>query len=263
MTRTRQDEIVAMVERRGYVSVERLAMQLEVTPQTIRRDLNQLCDRGILERQHGGVSLPTSRANSSYGIRHIEAAEEKELIARRVVESLPDKVTVFLSLGTTIEAVAHALVETSKPALVVTNSIEIAHVLWRRSTIETVLTGGVMQHRNGGLVGNGAVESVLHYRCDFLISSAGSVEPDGTVMEFYDSEIAVVGAMRANARGHILALDSRKFHKTANQKFCDFSELTALVTDKPPPDGVMEIARRSNVEVLIAERHQRALADGR
>jgi DeoR family glycerol-3-phosphate regulon repressor len=252
MISQRRAEIVAMVERRGYVSVERLATQLEVTPQTIRRDLNDLCEEGVLERQHGGVSLPASRANSSYGPRHIEAAEAKERIAERVVHFLPERSTLFLALGTTVEAVAQALIATPKPALIVTNSTEIAHVLWQRSTIETVLTGGLVQHRNGGLVGRRAIDTLLHYRCDFLVTSAGSVEPDGTVMEYYDSEIEVMQAMRANARGHILAIDSRKFSKTANQRLCDFADLTAVVTDAVPPEPIMGLARINKVDVLIA-----------
>ena len=96
----RSEQILALVERRGYVAIEQLAAHFGVTTQTIRRDVNALCESGSLVRQHGGASLPAARLNSAYNARHVERVEEKRRIAEAVVAYLPDRASLFLALGT-------------------------------------------------------------------------------------------------------------------------------------------------------------------
>lgn len=248
----RRTKIIELVERRGYMSIEKLAAHFNVTPQTIRRDINELSDRGVLERQHGGASLPSSRSNTSYSTRHVERVAEKSRIAQSVASHLPQRATIFMSLGTTVEAVAEALATSDKVLTIVTNSVEIARICWMKTSFETVLTGGLVQHRNGGLVGRRAVEVVSDFRCDYMISSIGAIEPDGTMLEFYEAEIAVMAAMRAGARHHFVAADHSKFHRAANQRLCHLSDIAALFTDRPPPAPIADIAEKAGVEIVVA-----------
>jgi DeoR family transcriptional regulator, glycerol-3-phosphate regulon repressor len=240
-----------LIERRGYMSVDALAAHFALTPQTIRRDVNDLCERGVLIRQHGGASLPL--LNSSYRARHLECAVEKAAIARAVVDYLPDRATLFLPLGTTVEAVAEALAATDKTLTVVTNSTEVARIFWTRTSFETVLTGGVVQHRNGGLVGRRAVEVIGDYRCDYLICGVGGIELDGTLLDFYEAEIAVMVAMMANARRRLLVADHRKFGRVATQRLGALSDMHSLFTDAPPPPPLAAVAAKSGVEIVVAD----------
>jgi DeoR family transcriptional regulator, glycerol-3-phosphate regulon repressor len=151
MINPRQKQILELVERRGYVSIDSLAALFDTTPQTVRRDINSLCDQGLFLRQHGGASLPLM--NTSYRQRNIEFATEKTGIAESVVGHLPNRASIFLPLGTTVEAVARVLAKTDKQLTIVTNSVEVARIFWIDTTFETVVTGGVLQQRNGGLIG--------------------------------------------------------------------------------------------------------------
>ncbi|NHW17225.1 DeoR family transcriptional regulator, partial [Escherichia coli] len=82
----------------------------EVSPQTIRRDLNELAEKNKIQRHHGGAALPSSSVNTAYHDRKIMWSDEKSRIAQRVASLIPDGATLFIDIGTTPEAVAHALI---------------------------------------------------------------------------------------------------------------------------------------------------------
>jgi DeoR family glycerol-3-phosphate regulon repressor len=232
------------------MSIDSLAAHFALTQQTIRRDVNELCEAGVLVRQHGGASLPL--LNSSYPGRHLEVAAEKAAIARAVAAYLPDRASLFMPLGTTVEAVAEALAGASKTLTIITNSTEVARICWTRTSFETVLTGGVVQHRNGGLVGQRAVETIGDYRCDYMICGIGGIEADGTLLDFYEAEIAVMLAMMANARRRILVADNRKFGRVATQRLGSLSDMHRLFTDAPPPASVAAAAAKAGVQIVVA-----------
>ena len=248
----RREQIVRLVERRGYMSIDRLAEHFAVTPQTIRRDINTLCQRRLLARQHGGASLPSSVVNTAYVARHIEHAAEKERIARTLIEYLPDRASLFMSLGTTVEAVAEAL-PTRKGMKVVTNSMQAARRLSTATDFEIILTGGVVQHWNGGLTGPRALATIADFRCDFAILGIGAIEPDGMLLDFHDGEAAVMKAMITNARRVLVAADCSKFDRTATVRVCGLRDLAALFTDAAPSPGLKDLADCQGVEIVVAE----------
>ncbi len=149
---TRQEQILGMLRRRGYAAIDELAAALSVTPQTVRRALQDMAAEGLLRRHHGGASLPSSIANTDYALRHIENAAAKAAIARAAAERVPDGCSVFLTLGTPVEAVAAAL--TARRALrVVTNSTAAARILGAAPGISVQVLGGTFRPHNGGLTG--------------------------------------------------------------------------------------------------------------
>ena len=105
----RHDAIIELVKKQGYVSTEELVEQFAVSPQTIRRDLNDLAEQKMILRHHGGAALPSSSVNTSWHDRKATQTQEKERIARKVASQIPDGATLFIDIGTTPEAVAHAL----------------------------------------------------------------------------------------------------------------------------------------------------------
>ena len=91
------------MRQRGFVSIEALAEHFAVTPQTIRRDINALCDRDLLRRYHGGAGLPSSVENTAYQTRQILHLAEKRRIAALVASQIPDEASLFINIGTTTE----------------------------------------------------------------------------------------------------------------------------------------------------------------
>lgn len=99
----RQQEILGMARQKGYLSTEELARTLQVTTQTIRRDINLLCESGVMRRYHGGVGLALSTENVDYLSRQVLNQEAKTRIARMVAGQIPDSASLFINIGTTTE----------------------------------------------------------------------------------------------------------------------------------------------------------------
>src|SRR5687768_4177462 len=104
----RQQQIVTLVRERGLLQVDWLAGHFEVTPQTIRRDIQELASQSLVRRFRGGITAPSSVENLAYAKRKILMAEEKRRIAQLVARQVPDDSSLFLNIGTTTEAVAQA-----------------------------------------------------------------------------------------------------------------------------------------------------------
>ena len=107
----RQHQILALSRQLGSVTVEDLAQRFEVTPQTIRKDLNELCDLRLLSRTHGGAMLTSGVENLAYEARRLMAATEKVVIGRHAAGLIPNNCSLFINIGTTTEEVARALVQ--------------------------------------------------------------------------------------------------------------------------------------------------------
>jgi DeoR family glycerol-3-phosphate regulon repressor len=252
-TATRQDQILGILRHRGYAAIEELAGALAVTPQTVRRDVQDMAAEGLLLRHHGGASLPSSIANTDYALRHIENAAAKAAIARAAAERVPDGSSVFLTLGTTVEAVAAAL--TAKRALrVVTNSTAAARILGAAPGISVQVLGGTFRPHNGGLTGALTVELAARWRCDLLVTGIGAVSADGMLLDYHEEEVAVARVMMAQARATILVADHSKFLKAASCVLAPLSAVSAVVSDRAPPAAHRKSLRAAKAELVVAER---------
>jgi len=139
----RQDHILELVDNQGFVSIDELVESLRVTPQTIRRDLNQLAERNLISRHHGGAGpLESSTENTSYTTRVRYGSKAKQRIAARVVQDIPDGASIFVNIGTTTEAVARELLQ-RKNLSVITNNLHVA-----ANTCSLRLTGKATHRRS-------------------------------------------------------------------------------------------------------------------
>ncbi len=148
----RHDAIIDLVRRQGYVSTEELVDHFEVSPQTIRRDLNDLADQNKIQRHHGGAALPSSSENTAWQDRKMMWSAEKARIAQRVASQIPDGATLFIDIGTTPEAVAHALLNHSD-LRVVTNNLNVAMLLMGKPDFRVIIAGGEVRTRDGAVMG--------------------------------------------------------------------------------------------------------------
>ncbi len=248
----RQAEILKFARKSGRVAVEPLASEFNVTPQTIRKDLNDLCNRGLLYRVHGGAVVSSGVSNFGYGARRNLAAEAKQQIGRLAAALIPDNCSVIINIGTTTEQVALAL--RSRMGLrVITNNINVVNILHGHRDIEVIVTGGVMRHSDGGIVGEAAIDFIQQFKVDFAIIGASAIEGDGSVLDYDFSEVKVAQAIIKNARSKILVVDSMKFERTAPMRIAHLSQMSAIVTDKPLSSEQMQICVENEVDLIIAE----------
>lgn len=222
--------LVQLARERGYVTVEELVDRLEVTHQTVRRDINFLCDEGILSRFHGGAAFRSSVSNLPYEARRDSMSEEKAAIARAVASDIPDRSSVFIDIGTTAEAVAAAL--TNRVGLrVVTNNINVVSMLAKKEDFELVICGGSVRNRDLAVVGQTTTEFVARFHVDYSVIGIVAIADDGSVLDFSVDEEPLTQAMIRCARQSFVVADHSKFGRHALAKVAHLSEVTAVYSD--------------------------------
>lgn len=247
----RQAEIVELAKLDGRVLVDALAERFGVTPQTIRKDLNDLCDAKILRRIHGGAVNPSGTENVEYEQRRQIAADEKAAIGRRAAALVPDGASLFINIGTTTEAVSEALVD-HRNLMVITNNLNVANRLRLFPTIDVVISGGIVRHADGGIVGEAAVDFIRQFKVDYAIIGASAIDDDGALLDYDFREVKVAQAIIENARKVILVADSTKFQVSAPVRIAHVSQVDSVVTDAGVPRGFQQLCRDNDVDVIRA-----------
>ena len=247
----RQTGIVEMARAQGFVNIEALAGSLGVTPQTIRRDINRLCESGVLARYHGGASLAPNTRNTDYRARKLAMREEKDRIGRLVACHIPDGASLFINIGTTTEAVARALVH-HRGLRVITNNINIAILLRDCPDFEITVAGGRLRAHDLAVVGEATIDFIDQFKVDFGVIGISGIDADGTLLDFDYREVRVAQAIVANARTVFLATDLTKFGRRAMVKLGNVAILDAMFIDGEPPSPYREMLRDSEVAVHFA-----------
>lgn len=251
----RQSLILSHLTRDGRVMVDDLAAELDVTTQTIRRDLAALCDTGRAMRIHGGARAVSTIANVGYNERQRAFSAEKAAIGAAAAALIPDACSVMINIGTTTEHAARALAA-HRDLVVISNNINVINLLMASPARELILAGGVVRPSDGAIVGENAVSFVERYKADYAIIGASALDADGAILDFDAREVSVARAILRNARCKILVADHTKFATTAPVRICDLADIDHFITDAPPPDAFTAIARTAGVRVHIAPKDQ-------
>ncbi|MFP1724142.1 DeoR/GlpR family transcriptional regulator [Lonsdalea quercina] len=246
----RHEAIIELVRQQGYVSTEELVAHFSVSPQTIRRDLNDLSERNQIHRHHGGAALPSSSVNAAYQDRKTMWSDEKARIARQVASQIPDGATLFIDIGTTPEAVAHALMN-HKGLRVVTNNLNVATLLKSKDDFRLILAGGEVRSRDGGIIGEATLDFISQFRLDYGILGISGIDMDGSLLEFDYHEVRTKRAIIDNSRCVMLVTDHSKFGRNAMVNLGNMDLIDYLFTDRLPPAGVLKIIEKSKVQLSL------------
>ena len=255
----RLTDMLDIARQRGRVDVEWLSAHFDVTPQTIRKDLNDLCERQLLQRIHGGAVYPSGVTNFAYDSRRSLAADSKQLIGAAAAQLIPDNSSVILNIGTTTEQVAIAL-RRHQGIMAITNNINVANILRDSPSAEVVIAGGVVRHSDGGIMGEATVDFIRQFKVDFAVIGASAIDKDGVILDFDYREVKVSQAIISHARQTILVADSLKFERTAPVRIAEISEIDVFVTDAPPPAEISAICAAHDVRLIVAEPPEKAQA---
>ncbi len=235
----RQQQILEHVSESGYASIDELAQRFAVTPQTLRRDINQLAEQGLLRRTHGGAaSDASSTRNTAYSMRAEQMREDKQRIAEAIATHIPDNASLFINIGTTTEAIARALLN-HRGLKVITNNLHVAATLANKDDFEVLVAGGMVR-ADGGVVGQAAVDFIQQFKVDFALVGISGIDEDGSLLDFDFQEVRVSQTIIANARQVFLAVDSSKFGRNAVVRLGSLALIDRLFTDQTPPPAVQK-----------------------
>ena len=224
----RRSRILKLAEELGFVSLQRLVSELGASESTVRRDLEFLDATGHIQRTRGGASF-LGDSKTDFDARRRLASQEKQRIARRVVDLISEGETVLLDGGTTTLEVARYLV--GKSLQVLTNSLPIAALLMNRAEIELIFIGGYVYPKTGVALGEQSVEALKRMHATRLVMSTGGITAEG----LFNSNALLVETERQMIRAAdrvTLVADSSKFGQRALSHLCSLDVLDEIVTDE-------------------------------
>lgn len=247
----RQEKILELVQRQGYVGVEALSQRFSVTPQTVRRDINQLSDMGLIERHHGGAGVSSSVQNVAYTTRQVLCLDEKRRIATILAEHVPDHASLFINIGTTTEEAAKALLDRNG-LRIITNNLNVASIMCSNPSFEVIVAGGVVRSRDRGIIGEPTIDLISQFKVDVGIIGISGIDSEGILLDFDYREVRVAQAIIENSRRVFLVADHTKFGRNAMVRLGQIDQISALFTDRAPPEPIRELLDNNGVEVFVA-----------
>lgn len=248
----RQAEITELVQSGGFASVEAMAERFAVTTQTIRRDVNQLCELGILRRTHGGVEPPASYGNSHYATRSVLNLSAKRRIADEVARHIPDGASLAVSIGTTPEIVVRALSRHTGLSIF-TNNLNVAFVASEIESCAVSIAGGRLRHGDRDILGPGMLDLFAAYKVDIGIFGVAGIDEDGTLLDFHEDEVAARHAILANCRQAFLVFDKSKMGRKAHVRGGHISDADMVFCDAPLTSSLYGMLSRGKTQAVICD----------
>jgi DeoR family glycerol-3-phosphate regulon repressor len=252
-TEERLDEILNILNIEGKVKVKELSQRFNVTEDCIRKDLNQLEYKGSLKRTYGGA-IQVRQSSPIYDISEREKTDisTKNVIAKKALELIQDRETIFLDISTINILIAKALLTSQKRVTVVTNMLEIANVLSKsNNNITVVVAAGVLNKTLNGFIGATANEFIKKYKFDkSFIGSCGIDAFDKSITTFEIEDGITKATIIQSSKETFLVMENKKFNVDGNYKFAIIDDINAIITDEKPSEQIMEILINNEIELI-------------
>ncbi len=243
--RKRQETILGALRREGRVDVTALAATLEVSPMTVRRDMADLSGRGLINRVHGGA---TSRQDPT--IRAGVMREEKQALARWVVETVMDDQFLGLDVGSTCTAIAREL-DARGNVTVLSNSLEALHVM-RNPSVERLCVAGQI-NAEGSIVPHDVRAALEPYVLDKVILGCGGVSVSRGATYHEVQETFFRKALMEHASEVLLVADHTKLGRESSFSLGKLSLIDVLVTTREPERSLGEALSSAGVQVEVVD----------
>ncbi|NOR25379.1 MAG: DeoR family transcriptional regulator [Desulforhopalus sp.] len=248
----RQNRILTLARENGKVDVDKLSTTFKVSPQTIRKDLNELCDRQLLQRIHGGAIVGSGIENVSYEARRLLAPGPKKAIGQTAAALIPDNSSLLINIGTTTEQVAQSLSD-HRGLLVITNNINAIEIMKNFSGIELIIAGGQVRRSDGGIVGAAAVDFINQFKVDYAVIGVSAIDEDGSLLDYDFREVRVAQTIIKNARHVILVADRMKLERSAPIRIEHISKINTIVIDGGLSQKLEDICLANDVKIVRAK----------
>lgn len=242
--------IMDKIKEKKFILVEELAQSLEVSPMTIRRDLNILDEGGQIERCYGGARIPQDTiAEIDYDIKKEQHRVEKKKIAENAMAYIEENDTIYLDSGTTTGEIAKLLCGFNKHVSVVTNELNIATILLE-SDVDLTIIGGIIQKKTKSAIGLESEQYLKQYRFSKVFIGTTSVDYDFDVFSpTYDKAHMKQMLIRQSSQIYLLA-DASKFYSQAMCYVASLNQFTGIITDKVFNETEKENIYKLNIKVI-------------
>lgn len=252
LKKERQREILKVIESTEKVEVEQLAKRLDVSVMTIRRDLSELDELGLIERVHGGALLPRNdRGSNELPVieRSKEKTEIKERIGKAVAGLIKDGEKIFLGSGSTTAAVATALMR-HRNLTVLTNAFNVANALLDAPQINIAIVGGFLRRSELSLIGYFAENALQGLQVDKVVIGIRGVDPVKGLTNDNMEEVITDRAILSISKNVIVVADHSKFGHVAAIRTAPITAATTIVTDTGGPKDILQTIRQMGIQII-------------
>jgi DeoR/GlpR family transcriptional regulator of sugar metabolism len=251
LKKTRQSEIRRLVDERGHITVTELNRLLDVSEATIRRDLEQMANRGWVQRTHGGaIKVEPAGSEPPIKQRLRKNAAEKERIGKLAASLVREGETIFLGSGSTVrEMTPHLL---NIPNLtVITNSLPIVNQL-ANSEIELIIIGGMLRQSELSMVGHVAEQAIREFRADHVFIGITAIDVRHGLTGDYLPEAITDRTILGIAPHCVIVADHSKFGRVNSVFLAPVTAVHTVVTDSEASPEIVAELKREGVELLLA-----------
>ena len=239
--------------KNGFVTVQDLVEQLEVTGATIRRDLRIMESENLLRRSHGGASLVYDKViELSLNDRSRTNTEAKARIAEVACQLLNENDSIAVTSGSTIEAFVGLLKPRTTTLKVVTPSIRLGVLLSEKMDVDLRILGGRIVHNSMAARDEYTIQGLRNVRCNKLFFSCDGFSLEDGVTSALVEEAYLTECMMNVVQQRILLADSSKIGKCGFGRICGIEDIDTLITDSGINPKIKDKIEALGVEVIIA-----------
>lgn len=237
----REEKILSILTVNEITSVDNIAEKLFVSKPTVRRDLDKLAKKGLINRTHGGASLMKNSADEKipFVLREQEQNHAKFIMAKKAVELIEDGYTIMLDGSTSAFAIVPLLSE-FKNLIVITNSAKASFALGQMG-IKNICTGGHMINKSFTYVGEDARRTINNYNADISFFSCRGLSDKGYLTDNSIEENQLRRMMMKKSHKSVFLCDKSKFEKTYLNNLCHISEIDEIICDEKVPEHILKL----------------------
>lgn len=247
----RRAAATALVLEQGAVTVGALAERFDVSMQTIRRDVDALCEGDMLHRVHGRIELSHEFLNTPFDQRAGTNLHGKRAIGAAAVRLIPDGGALFISIGSTPLSVARALRRRNN-LTVITNDLSAAMALSEEVSNRIMLSGGELRLPDRDILGNEVLDFFDRFRAEYAVFGTAGIAVDGGLLEFHTTEVRATQKMCENAQHAMLVVDGSKFGRVAPALGNNIADIDTVIIDRAPPAEFAPLLDKIKNTLVIA-----------
>lgn len=239
----RQHMLLELLSEKGQMSVVDLAEKMQVSADTVRRDLTDLERQGLAQKNHGGAIALDLSAMNRQGRSHL-LPQTKRSLGEAVAAQIPSGSTIFLDAGSTVLAVADAL---RGPMTVITTSLDIAQCLSERADMQLILLGGSWDAKQRLFAGSATLSMLANYRADIAVLGACAVHATLGLSASQEADAEIKRAMLASSAQHWLVADHLKVNRCEPHLVAELADIHRLFIDRPWD----ELGEQDSIKVCV------------
>lgn len=245
----RYSAILKLFETQEFWSVAQLASVLDVSPMTIRRDLDAMEQKKLVRRLHGGaVAIRTQNNEPFYMDRASVQVDEKKLIAISASTLIQDNSVIAIDSGSTCFELVKLI--QNRNITVVTNSFRVMEGLLNSDSVKVIVPCGNLRSHEGAISGSDAVEYLSKLHVDQFFMGIGGLDVNAGLTDYSLEDVAVKKMIISNASQVVVLADSSKFNRVTFARICPAQDIDIIISESRPTGKINEYLQRSGVEIM-------------